>query len=125
MKTTADLIKRTLDISSGWICQMDIDRSRIQGPVPHEFFDLEDVSAILIKVSSKGMAEGMGSQPVRPSQKSFLSTYPGRQILAADGDHFPVTVFIGWEKKVLWPSTCKPVFRQGVQSVSGKDGIPV
>ena len=68
------------------------------------------------------MAEGMACKPVFPTETVFMGMDVAGKKKCIDGFIFSV---LFWKKEASGFTSFKPVFRQKVQSMFGKNGITV
>lgn len=90
--------------------------------MPHKSFYGKQVGSVLIQVGTKGVAEGMASKPVRPSQPVLVGMdMPGKK-KSVNG---AVISALFWKKKPHWPAAFKPVPGKKIKGSLGEDGIAV
>lgn len=88
----------------------------------HKVLNGKQVSSIFIKACAKSMPKRMGGQPVLPAQALFMGGHPTHNII---GMGRTSGIPLGRKEPVCWPFKSEPIFCQDIQSILGKDCIPV
>ena len=126
MAMSSHLVKGTFECPGVYISQVDVNSGGIDGFMAHKGLNGEQIRPIFIQVSGKGVAEGMGSKPVFPSQAEFMLPDMGRHVLAAYGDDpAPASGLVGREKPVHGPAAGEPVLCKDIQGIFREDCIAV
>jgi len=74
-------VERTGILPESSIRKSDIDCRRVQGSVPEQMLEGQQVSGVLIEVSRKGVPKGMACKAVRPAELFFGAPYVTLYIL--------------------------------------------
>ena len=92
--------------------EVDINGGRIQGFMPEERLDCEEVGAVFVQVSAEGMPERMAGEPSGPTEAVLMGMdVPGKE----EGVDRPVLPILLWEEIAHRLSAGKPVLSQDVQ----------
>ena len=103
----ASLLVKRADLGvSGAESQMDIDHSGIEGFMPHKVFYGQEIHTVFIKMSTKGVPEGMAGDPVGPAEFILMvMDMPGDK----EGINGPFRVILFRKEPAGWLSAGKPV----------------
>ena len=101
---------------------MDVNGGRFKGLVAQEGLDGEQVRAIFVKMGAESMAEGMTSEPLRPSKAAFMGMDMSGEEKGINGS---VDAGLFREKPALGASISKPVLCEESQGGLREDGKAV
>ena len=101
---------------------MDIDNRGSKRFVAHQFLDRQDIGAVLVKVGTEGVTEGMAGQMMFPSELILMFTDMTCQIERVDRG---LVIVLFWKEPPARLSTGKPVFGKDFQRTVWKDCITV
>ena len=101
---------------------MDINRGGIQGFMSKDSLYCQQVSAVFIKVRTKGMPERMAGDAPRPSQAVFVfMDMPGKE----KGVNRAAGISLLREEPSAGAAAFEPVLREDIEGILRQDGIPV
>ena len=101
---------------------MDVDGSGFERPVPKESFDGQEVSAVLIQMCAKRMAERMRSKSFIPAQGLSI----GYKLIGERCRRIRFVRIPGRREEPAHGSAAgKPVIGKDIKSLFGEDGIAV
>lgn len=109
------LIKGVGAASERPVCQVYIDRCRVQRPVSEKIFDRDQVCTILVEVGGIGMTESMRSDPVFPAKLFLMLLDQHTELSGTDWYHRAVLSRLYRKKPVHRSAAGSPVFVEDLQ----------
>lgn len=96
---------------------MHIDKSGIQGLMPKDRLDSEDICTIFIQVGPQGMPEGMAGKPPWPAKEVFMFVdVSGKE----KGIDRPVWISLFRKEPAHRSARLEPVLCENIKSISGE-----